>query len=119
MTPDHKRKAVQIYDDNGKMWNVLCIQTMQKELLVSLKEMTAIQIGVWHAVDDRTHLDRGMEDAEIITPPEVPGVVIDVEKTREKANKNVSVYELKPAGMSGTDLLDHAISFCLREYAKN
>ena len=36
---------------------------------------------------------------------------------RKKATSGLPSYELKPDGMSGTELLDHAISYCLREYA--
>ena len=74
-------------------------------------------MGLWHALDDPTHLDRGMEDKEFTHSAIVPIEVANAEKARKKATEGLRAYELTPEGLSGSELLDHAISFRLREYS--
>ena len=90
---------------------------MMKELVVNYNDIKAIQMGLWHALDGSTHLDRGMEDKEFTHSAIVPIEVANAEKARKKATAGLSAFELTPEGMSGSELLDHAISFRLCEYA--
>ena len=70
-----------------------------------------------HALDDPTHLERGMEYTEFTHSAILPIEVANAEKARKKAISGLKAYELKPEGMSGSELLDHAIAFRLRKYA--
>ena len=117
MSSDHERRAMAIYEEHNKEWDIDCITTMMKDLVVNFNDIKAIQMGLWHALDDPTHLDRGMEDTEFTHTSILPIEVANAEKARKKATAGLRAYELKPEGLSGSDLLDHAITFRLREYA--
>ena len=117
ISPDHKRRAMAIYEEHNKEWDVDCITTMMKDLVVNFNDIKAIQMGLWHALDDPTHLDRGMEDIEFTHCAIVPIEVANAEKARKKATEGLRAYELTPEGLSGSEFLDHAISFRLREYS--
>ena len=118
MTPEDKRKAMSIYVNHGKSWSVECIQDMMDGLVIKFSDVKAVQTGLWHAIENPSHFDRGMEDEEISQSNSAPVEVANIEQARKKATSGLKSYELKPEGMSGTELLDHAISYRLREYAK-
>ena len=58
-----------------------------------------------------------MEDTEFTHSAFLPIEVANAEKARKKVTAGVRAYELKSEGMPGSELLDHAIAFRLREYA--
>jgi len=74
-------------------------------------------MGLWRALDDPTHLDRGMKDTEFTHSAILPIEVANAERARKKATAGLRAYELKPEGTSSSELLDHAVAFRLREYA--
>ena len=119
MLPCDKRMAMSIFESHGKMWNVECVREMMSTLLVTVKEMSALQLGVWHAIDDPSHLDRGMEDADVSHTSPLPSEVTEAEAARHKATHDLPAFTFKPDGMTGKELLDHFVSHRLRKYAKN
>lgn len=54
--------------------------------------MSALQLGVWHVIDDPSHLDRGMEDAEVNHNPPLPNEMTEVEAARHKATHDLLVF---------------------------
>ena len=66
MSSDHKHRAMAIYEEQNKEWDVNCITTMMKDLLVAFNDIKGIQMGLWHALDDPTHLDLEMRIKSLI-----------------------------------------------------
>ena len=119
MSSAHKHKAMSIYEHHNKEWNVSCILRIMKELVVTFDDVIAVQMGLWHAVDDPSHLDRGMEDEEVVLSASVPEEVEMAEEARKKATDGLSSYHLHPEGKSGNELFNHAIACRLRKYSKD
>lgn len=46
MSPGHKRRDVDIVCDHGSHWNVECINALQTELLIVLKDIPGVQVGM-------------------------------------------------------------------------
>ena len=70
-----------------------------------------MQMGLWHAADDPLHLDRGLEDEEVILSASVPKEVEMAEEARKKTMNGLVSYHLCPEGMSDNELFIHAISY--------
>ena len=118
MLPCDKRMAMSIFESHGKMWNVECVREMMSTLLVTVNEMSVLQLGVWHAINDPSHLDRGMEDADLSHKSPLTNEVTEVEAARHKATHNLPAFTFKPEGMTGKELLDHFVSHWLSKCAK-
>ena len=119
MSSAHKHKAMLIYEQHDKEWNVNCILKIMKELVVTFDEAKSVQMGLWHAADDPSHLDRGLEGEEVILSASAPKEVEMAEKVRKKATDGLASYHLCPEGMSDNELFNHAITYRLRKYSKD
>ena len=96
MSSDHKHRAMAIYEEHNKEWDVNCITTMMKELLVAFNDIKGIHMGLWHALDNPAHLDYGMEDKEFTHSVIVPIEVDNVKKARKKVTANKLMYVTFP-----------------------
>ena len=118
MSPEHKRRALAIFKENGSRWNIPCLDALRTELLISSNDIPAIQVAIWHAIDDSSHLDRGIEDPVIGIPLGKDPNIVEAEKRRCSATNGLPLYQLKPDGLKGTDLLDHMVGYRLRDYSQ-
>ena len=75
-------------------------------------------MAIWHAIDDSSHLDRGIEDPVIGIPLGKDPNIVEAEKRRCSATNGLPLYQLKPDGLKGTDLLDHMVGYRLRDYSQ-
>ena len=66
MTPAEKRVAVSVVRrlaDNA--WSVECIQTLHTECSIPYSDMCSLQACVWLAMENPSHLDRGLPEDEL------------------------------------------------------
>jgi hypothetical protein len=84
---------------------------------MSSKDITGIQVAIWHSVDNPVDLDRGVEDVDVgsTAPSPLPEDVIAVEGNRKTATDGLTMYQLKPHGLKGVELFNHMITHRLRE----
>lgn len=116
MEPAQKRSAVAIVKRHESSWNLDCLLELKDALTLTAKQLPALQTCVWLAIDNPSHLDRGMEDVEI--EDETPDEVANVESARCSATDDLSMFRRVPDGMSGEDLFDHQVAFRHRAYSK-
>ena len=94
--PEEKKTAVEIVQRNNGAWSVDCMTELAKKLTLSLSDLPAIQVAIWHSIEKPADLDRGMEDQDnSITPIAKESEVISSENERQKATDGLSKYELK------------------------
>lgn len=125
MSPEHKALAVQIVQDADAPWSPECIQELSSKLSVKLSEMPALQPCIFLAIEHPSHIGRGLAEEEETDGGNSDGdgtsdgsdVVAEVEANRVKANSGLSMFQLKPDGLEGTELLDHMVAFRARAYA--
>lgn len=121
MTPAEKRKAVEVVAKHGgNAWGLECCQELSKELKVPFKDLTVLQPCIFCAIDDPSHLDRGLESSVVKAPsPEaLPTEVVAAEETRKSANDGLTMFQRYPSHLKGEELFDHSIGFMHRQYAK-
>jgi hypothetical protein len=119
MLPAEKRKAVDIvlkHDKNA--WGLACCQELSKELSIPFKDLTVLQPCIFCAIEDPSHIDRGMDNDDAPSPEEVPLEVVAAEATRKSANDGLHLFQRCPPHLSGEALFDHSIGFMHRQYAK-
>jgi hypothetical protein len=83
MTKEQKLKAVEIVKSHSSSWDVHCLSQLQMELLIPVSDLPSLQLCIWSAIDNPSHLERGMEDVPIIE--EVDAEVKDVKKKHKTA----------------------------------
>jgi hypothetical protein len=79
-----KRKAVDIvlkHDKNAR--GLECCQELSKKLSIPFKDLTVLQPSIFCAIEDPSHIDRGMKDEDAPSLEEVPAEVIAAEATRK------------------------------------
>ena len=118
MSSEEKRTAVSVFEKHGKSWTVDCIVELKEALNLQLSDMSALQVAIWLAVDDPSHIERGVEDIDLGAEG-LPAEVVAVEANRQTATHDLSMFQLKPPGMKGMVLYEHAIGFRLREFSKD
>ena len=63
MTPEEKRKAVRIVESfEGNAWGVVCCKQLSRDLSVPFKDLNKLQTCIFLAMEDRSHLNRGVEE---------------------------------------------------------
>jgi hypothetical protein len=116
MSPDEKRRAVAIVEEyGGNAWNVDCCRQLSRELSVPMSQLNQLQPCIFLAIEHPGHLDRGIEELEE-TPTELHPEVVAAEAARANATHDLSLYQLKPAGLKGEELLTHMIQYSKRTY---
>ena len=115
-TPEEKRKAVAIVTKyGGNAWGYDCCSELSKELSVPFKDMNQLQTCIFCAIEDPSHLDRGVEE-DAPVPLSVPEEVAAAEEARTDATAGLSHYRLKPDGVTGEALLKHMYEFGQEQY---
>jgi hypothetical protein len=66
MSKEHKQLAVDIVKKHGSSWSVACLLELMNNLLVDQKELSSLQTCIWCAIEDPTHIERGMEDIDVV-----------------------------------------------------
>lgn len=123
MSPEQKRAAVSIVEKFGNnAWNIDCCAELVKELSVKMSDLTSLQPAIFVAMENPSHLDRGVEqdgDLSLAEPrdPEGAAIVNAVEANRAKASSGLSMFQRVPNGMTGLDLFFHQVNFRQRSYA--
>ena len=123
MSPEQKRAAVSIVEKFGNnAWNIECCAELVKELSVKMSDLTSLQPAIFVAMENPSHLDRGVEeddDPSLVEPrdPEGAAIVDAVEANRAKASSGLSMFQRFPNGMTGMDLFFHQVNFRQRSYA--
>ena len=82
-----------------------CLMDLENNFRLNLKEVASLQVCICIALDQPSHLDRGMEGVEI----SLPDVVSAVEKERKAAVDDLLMFHLKPPGVKGKNLFDRMI----------
>lgn len=115
MEPPLKQLAVDIVKRHGKdAWSVDCCLELSRALAVPMKDLPALQTSIFCAIDDPTHLHRGMEEDRV--EPVVPEEVQQLESNRVKANADLSLFQRCPEGMVGEELFDHSVRWLQCRY---
>jgi hypothetical protein len=87
-----------------------------EKLLVAQNELVSLQTCVWLAIEDPSHIERGMEELEV--EQDLPAEVVQAEASRKKATSDLKHFRCVPDGMTGIELFHHQIAFCQRAYAR-
>jgi len=107
MEPEKKRLAVDIVKKHdGNAWGPDCVKELMSGLSVLITELPALQTCIFCALDDPSHLTRGVEEDAALEPV-VPQALVEAEANREKANHGLSMLMRNPPGLSGLALFDH------------
>ena len=111
--------AVDIVKRHKSSWSAACLLELMETLLVSRDQLSSLQTCIWLAIEDPSHIERGMAEEEVAEEvSEVPDEVAQVEKGRVKATSDLNLSRRVPKGMKGLELFDHQIAFRQRAYAK-
>ena len=120
MPSEHKQLAVSIFEKHEKSWTADCVVELRDSLGWQLSDMGALQVAVWLAVENPSHIERGIEDEWVGGSDDgLPAEVVEVESGRKTATHDLSMFQLKPEGMTGMNLFEHMIGFRLREFSKD
>ena len=103
-----------IFGSHNQTWTPDCVLELRDYFQLTVKEVILLQVCVWLAIDNPSHLDRGMEDIEI----DLPHQVVEVENNRVTATYDLLLWKLKLPGMKNEELFDHMVGMRYREYAK-
>ena len=90
---------------------------MKAALGIGLNDMNAIQVAIWLAIKNPSHIERGLEDADLVEGTELPAEVVAVENERQTATHNLAAWRRHPQNMSGMDLFNHMLTFRCVSYA--
>ena len=64
--PEHKGEAVSIFKNHNSTWSLECIIDLKAALGIGLNDMNAIQVAIWLAIENPNHIERGLEDADLV-----------------------------------------------------
>ena len=117
MTPEHKGEAVSIFKNHNSTWRVECIIELKAALGIRLSDMNAIQVTIWCAIENPSHIERGLEDADLVEGKELPAEVVAQENERQTATHDLAAWRLHPRNMSDMDLFNHMLTFRCCSYA--
>ena len=122
MLPQEKKAAVEIvikYDNNA--WGIGCCRELMQVLKVKLADVASLQPAIFLAIDNPSHLDRGI----IYETPELTEeqaddarIVAEVESNRAKANSRLSMMQRRPPGLKREALFEHMLNFRQRAFSK-
>ena len=56
---------------------------MKAALGIGLNDMNAIQVAIWLAIENPNHIERGLEDADLVEGKELLAKVVAVESERQ------------------------------------
>ena len=116
MSPEEKRKAVGIVNKyEGNAWGLDCCVELSTELAIPIKDLNQLQPCIFCAIDDPSHLDRGVEE-DAPLPTDVPPEVAAAEEARNDATAGLSFYLAKPDGVKGEKLLAHLYQHIQKMY---
>jgi len=96
---------------------VECIIDLKAALGIGLDYMNAIQVAIWLAIENPSHIERGLEDADLVEGKELLAEVVAVESERQTATHNLAAWRRLPRNMSGMDLFNHMLTFRCVPYA--
>lgn len=119
MAPEDKKLAVEIVRKHGdNAWDLNCCRELIRSLSLTMSELSALQPCIFCAMDNPTHLDRGLDEEEdgvdeVVQPDEV----IAAEAARKKAHHGLDLFVRAPEGLTGIKLFDHMCNFRQRSYA--
>ena len=112
MNTEEKSLALTIVQTHSEPWSVDCILMLKRECKVVMSSMSALQTCITLAIEDPSHLRRGIpaEDAE-----EEERVVDDeeaaAEEQRVKADHGLTMLKRVPDHLSGMELFEHQVRF--------
>jgi hypothetical protein len=120
MSPEQKRRAVEIVNSHdGNAWGVDCCLQLSQELSVRSHQRPASSAAIYFcAIEDPTHLNRGLEE-DAPSQSELPPEVAEAEAACNDATAGLSLYHRIPPGMKGVQLLDHMTKFSQRTHEGN
>jgi hypothetical protein len=65
MSPEHKGKAIGIFQKHESTWNVECIIELKSALGLAMSDLHSSQVGIWLAIENPKHIQRGVEDVNL------------------------------------------------------
>ena len=120
--PVEKKAAVQIvktFDNNA--WGIECCRELMAALKVNVSDITSLQPDIFLAIDNPTHVDRGIlyEKPELSEEQAEDARIVEVvESNRAKANSGMSMMERRPPGLKGIELFEKMLNFSQRAFGK-
>ena len=123
MLPVDKKAAVEIvkkFDNNA--WGIECCRELMAALKVNLSDITSLQPAIFLAIDNSTHVDRGIvyEKPELSEEQAKDARIVEVvESNRAKSNSGLSMMERQPPVLKGVELFEQMLNFCQRALASS
>lgn len=122
MTEEEKTSAVNIVKKyNHNAWGLECCRELMHCLKVRLTDIPTFQPAIFLAIDNPSHLSRGLVNEapkQTEEQAEAAITIAEVEANRKKANHGLDMLVARPPGMKGIELFDHMISHRQRLFAQ-
>ncbi len=89
-----------------------------------MSDLTLLQPYIFLAIDNPSHLDRGLEefmDKRIVTgdaATQDQAAIAAIESIRKKANTGLHMMQRIPDGVKGIDVFEHQVKFCQQAYSE-
>ena len=112
MTPDEKKKVMEVVRLHGDSFSVDCVRQLKSECHIPTKDLQNLRVCIETSKQHPAHLDQTEPShAAVAVAPEVAAA----EAGLKPATHGLVNFELKPQGMTGNELFDHMSQFARRQ----
>jgi hypothetical protein len=118
--PAEEKKAVVaiVHRFKDKMWGAECCRELMTAMNCNLSDLPSLQPCIFLAMDDPSHLDRGLEEVATTMIQAGQTTIDAVEANRKKAIDGLKVMSFK-SSLKGIDRFNHLVRYRQIKFAKN